>query len=217
MIDNLEDSRSSSKSVWMQFVDQLLILNRLGCREIVAEIPLDEISETLLIPALEHIGAEWSEGRLSLAQVYMSGRICEDLLNTLYVEGSTEEGATSKVAIVTLHDYHLLGKRLVRSVLLAAGVHHVDFGRLDKESLIERVMEDEVELLLISTLMLRSAHMVEDVTKGLENLGAPTKVAVGGAPFRFDDSLWKLVGADAYGQTASQAVEIVKRYIGGGL
>jgi methanogenic corrinoid protein MtbC1 len=33
---------------------------------------------------------------------------------------------------------------------------------------------------------------------------------VGGAPFLLDDELWKEVGADAMGRSASEAIEIVE-------
>jgi len=49
---------------------------------------------------------------------------------------------------------------------------------------------------------------VADLKKMLINY--PVKVIVGGAPFRFDSSLWKEVGADAFGYNASDAFDIIQ-------
>ena len=38
------------------------------------------ITERLIVPALEKIGHDWDSGRVALSQVYMSGRLCEDLV-----------------------------------------------------------------------------------------------------------------------------------------
>ena len=42
-----------------------------------------------------------------------------------------------------------------------------------------------------------------------ELLGSDVGIVVGGAPFRFDPLLWREVGADAFGRTAADAVNIV--------
>ncbi len=41
------------------------------------------------------------------------------------------------------------------------------------------------------------------------------KIVVGGAPFRFDDQLWREVGADAMCRTASEAVDVIHEVMGG--
>jgi len=48
----------------------------------------------------------------------------------------------------------------------------------------------------------------------LKARGANIKVVVGGAPFLFDEELWREVGADAMGRSASDAVAIVERLMG---
>jgi methanogenic corrinoid protein MtbC1 len=75
--------------------------------------------------------------------------------------------------------------------------------------LVERVVADEVKVLLISVLMLPSALHVKDVVEELRAQNNAAKVVVGGAPFHFDPQLWQEVGADAFGETATDAVRIV--------
>jgi methanogenic corrinoid protein MtbC1 len=202
------------------FERALLSLDRLAARQILSASDATGASiervERLVIPALERIGEGWERGTLSLSQVYMSGRICEELVNAILPPGHPSRTDQPKMAVTVLQDHHLLGKRIVYSVLQASGFELLDYGRTDVDGLVRRALADGVEVLLISTLMLSSALCVKEVHEGLDRAGARVKIVVGGAPFRFDDQLWREVGADAMGRDASEAVDIVSRFAGGG-
>ena len=62
--------------------------------------------------------------------------------------------------------------------------------------------------------MLRSALRVRALRAALDALGVHPFLIVGGAPFRFDAALWREVGADGCGHSASDAVTLVERYAG---
>jgi methanogenic corrinoid protein MtbC1 len=98
-------------------------------------------------------------------------------------------------------------------VLRASGFELLNYGHMDVDILLKRAVEDDVKILLISVLMLSSALRVKEIRKGLDKQGSKMKIVVGGAPFRFDQQLWREVGADAYGSTAVEAVDIVHRMI----
>jgi trimethylamine corrinoid protein len=116
------------------------------------------------------------------------------------------------MAIAVLEDHHLLGKRIVYAVLRASGCDLRDYGHgISVRDLCKRTLADDLEILLISTLMLRAALRVKDVTAHLASSGARTRVVVGGAPFLFDDELWREVGATAMGRSAGEAVGLIKR------
>ena len=87
-------------------------------------------------------------------------------------------------------------------------------GGLEPAEVVRRVEEDGVAVLLISTLMLPSALKVLEVSEGMRKLANPPSLVVGGAPFLFDEELWRRVGADAVGRSASDAVSIVARLLG---
>ncbi len=195
------------------FEEALLSLDRVAARAALNLASDEEDSlkflEGIVVPALESIGKGWEEGRTSLAQVYMAGRITEELMDELLpFRGVPTDRA--QVAIAVLEDYHLLGKRLVCSVLRSAGFPLADYGRMNVDDLVERVKADNIRILLISALMLPSALRVKGVRKGLARAGADVKIVVGGAPFRFDDQLWTEVGADATSSTASGAIHVVQ-------
>ena len=115
--------------------------------------------------------------------------------------------------MVVLNDYHMLGKRIVLSVMRASGFDVLDYGRLDVEELLQRVIADGVEILLVSTLMLPSALKVKQLRAAFEARGHRVRIAVGGAPFLFDEALWREVGADAMGRSAADAIAIVNRWM----
>lgn len=170
--------------------------------------------EKVVVPALEQIGTAWHEGDLALSQVYMSGRFCEALVDRVLPPSDPDRKHQPRSAIVVLSDYHDLGKRIVYSVMRASGFEVFDYGRLDVDQLVERAMADRLSVLLISVLILPSALKVREVCEKLKARGADIKVVVGGAPFIFDDQLWREVGADAMGKSASEAVAIVSRFMG---
>lgn len=166
----------------------------------------------LMAPALVRLGEEWSAGRTALSQIYMGSRICEDIVERMLPLGRATGESMARPAIVVLSDYHTLGKRIVLSVMRASGVDVLDYGRMDVEPLVERVVADEVEILLISVLMLPSALKVRAVRSALDARGRRVRIAVGGAPFQFDEELWRDVGADAMGRNAADAMAIVHRW-----
>jgi methanogenic corrinoid protein MtbC1 len=200
-----------------EFKQALLALDRLGARNLVmaagVENPLQRI-ERLVVPALEQIGLEWEQGRVALSQIYMSGRICEELVDNILPPGDPHRKNQPKTAIATLADHHLLGKRIVYSALRASGFGLVDFGRVEVDDLVRRVKDEEVKIILLSVLMLPSALKVREVRDKVNQTNGEVKIVVGGAPFRFDDQLWQEVGADAMGRNASDAVDIITRITG---
>jgi methanogenic corrinoid protein MtbC1 len=183
-------------------------------RQALVDLTPIEAVERVVVPALVGIGDAWQEGTVALSQVYMSGRFCEELVERVLPPSDPERKHQPRSAIVVLSDYHLLGHRIVYSVMRASGFELFDYGRMDVDQLVERVLADRLRVLLISVLMLPSALKVREVTDRLKASGAGIKVAVGGAPFLFDDQLWREVGADAMGRSAADAVAIVQGWMG---
>jgi monomethylamine corrinoid protein len=170
--------------------------------------------EILIVPVLEKIGLGWENGDYSLSQVYMSGRICEEMVDIILPPSDPTRIMQPKMAIVTFEDYHILGKRIVYSALRASGFELINFGQMHADELLERVIQEKIKILLISTLMLPSAIHIKNLIQQLKEKGTQIKIIVGGAPFNFDNQLWREVGADGYGASAPEAVKIVNHMIG---
>lgn len=202
-----------------QFEQALLSLDRIEARRLVTaaakeQTPL-QLVDRLVVPALTGIGERWERGEAALSQVYMSGRICEELVDGILPPGDPERRDQPPMAIAVLDDYHMLGKRIVYAVLRAGGYELKDYGRVTVDEVVEKAKNDHIRVLLLSTLMLHSALHVLDVVEKFKKEGLAVRVVVGGAPFRFDDQLWRDVGADAMGQSASDVPGIVQAMMGG--
>ena len=161
---------------------------------------------------MENIGTKWEDGKVALSQVYMAGKICEEIVDELIPQTNTKRIGDPNLAIVVYKDFHMLGKRIVYTFLRASGYEVLDLGQENSiENLIQNIKKENIEILLISVLMLNSALNVKELISKMRDEGLTTKVVVGGAPFRFDKNLYKEIGADDFGTNASEVLKIIKR------
>ncbi|MBN2486536.1 MAG: cobalamin-dependent protein [Bacteroidales bacterium] len=205
------------QSTSVQLEHALLSLDQEAAIQIVREAQgnnsPDIIAGELISSTLMRIGDSWELGNLSLSQVYMSGIICEKVIDKILPPQSPIRKSQPKMAIAVLEDFHLLGKRIIYSTLRASGFELVDLGGgLSIERLIDIVKAEDIKILLLSVLMLSSALRVKELKTQLHN--SDVTIVVGGAPFRFDEQLWKEVNADYYGKDSSEALQIVQKIMG---
>lgn len=201
-----------------EFQTALEMLNKVRAERIFETLaakssPIEAI-ERLVVPALQEIGQGWSDGRLALSQIYMSGRFCEELVDRALPTGALTRRDRPRAAIAVLNDYHMLGKRIVYALVRASGFELADYGRMDVTALVERTKADRLQVLMISTLMLPSALEVGKVRSKLDHAGWPGRLIVGGAPFRLDPMLYREVGADAMCMSAHEAVDLLRSWQG---
>lgn len=202
-----------------KFMEALLSLDRMAAKQLLEERtrhgnPIKFI-ESVVVTALECIGDEWLSGNIALSQVYMAGRVCEQLVDTVLPPEAPDRKEQPRMAICLLSDQHSLGKTIVYSVLRASGFELLDFGVVEVDELISRLREEQVKIVLISVLMLPSALKVGSVRKKLTENNLDVKIVVGGAPFRLDEQLWKEVGADAMCASASNAPPTIEMLMDG--
>jgi len=164
-----------------------------------------EFMDHVMVPAIEEIGSHWDEGKIALAQMFMAARISEQLVDTLPPPAPMREDQP-KLGLALYWDYHRLGFSIVHSMLRVNGWEVINYERQDDEGLVKRANEDGLKVLGISVLMMPSALRLKNV---LPKLNPDIKVLVGGAPFRFDPEMYKDIGADAMGKSATEAVEQV--------
>ena len=201
-----------------EFEQALLSLDRIAAKEIIdnqcEQSGAMATIEKIIVPALKHIGDGWEFGDLSLAQIYMSGKLCEEIIDNIIPANDPQRHNDVNMAIAVLEDHHTLGKNIIYSTLRANGFELIDYGAgISVDNLVEKVIKDGVEILLISVLMLRSALRVANLVEKLHKTGSATKVVVGGAPFRFDKQLYKEVGATASGNNSKDAINLVRRMV----
>ncbi len=197
----------------------LLSIDRIEINELLGQINKIynsyQIIDEIIVPTLQHIGEMWEDGSIALSQVYMSARICEELLDKIIPFDKRSVQNHGKVGLAVLEDYHGLGKKLLKKFLLTSGIEVIDYDvGIEVDELIKKVKKDKIEIIFISTLMLRAALRIKDFKKRLESEGYQIKIVVGGAPFLFDSQLWKFVEADAMGRNVFDAINIINKFNG---
>lgn len=196
-----------------EFEKALLMMDRVRAEEIIRQSSITKIAENVVIMALERIGRGWQDGSVALAQVYMSGIICEEVMDLVLRAHPLENKKQVKIGIAVLEDHHQLGKRIICSILRSSGYEIIDYGHgIGVEELIVKTVDDQLEILLISTLMLPSALKVKYVIKGLKEQGVKTRVIAGGAPFRLDPELAKAVGVETV-KNASDLPALIEKVV----
>jgi len=201
-----------------EFKKALLEFDRSGAEQIIYRLFFEkkdfDTANNIIVNTLESIGKAWSEGEIALAQIYMSSQICEDIYEKIISPASNHKDNNESIAIVTLNDYHVLGKKIVYSFLRSNGYYLVDYGTENNpKELVKRAISDNIKILLISTLMYHSALKVREVKELFEKENYNIRILVGGAPYIFDKMLWKEVKADAMGVSPADAVEILNNWI----
>jgi methanogenic corrinoid protein MtbC1 len=199
------------------FLNALLAIDRIKAEQILhtacERSSLLEATENIIVPVLKEMGERSISGDVSLSEIYMGGKICEEALMQLPPQKKTIRENQPITAIVALKDYHILGKKIVQSILRSAGFSFIDYGQgASVNKLVQQIRDDKVEILLISVLMLPSALAIKQLKTKLVEEHLNTKIIVGGAPFRFDRQLWQEVGADAMGVSAADAIELIERF-----
>lgn len=199
-----------------EFESALLALDRIKVKELLSSKSATnsflETLENIVVPAMESIGEQWEKGEVALSQVYMGGKICEELVDELFPESKETRVNDINIGLLVYKDHHVLGKRVVYTFLKASGYDIMDYGpQHDVDEIISLIKKDNLQILLISTLMLNSALNIKELTKKIKDEGLHVKTIVGGAPFRFDKDLYLEVGADACATNAGNVIDEINK------
>ena len=198
------------------FENALLSLDRLKVKDILIKYSTSndfiDTLEKIVVPTMESLGLKWESGEIALSQIYMGGRICEEIVDEVLPQTTFTRVDDPNLGLVVFNDYHTLGKRIVYTFLRASGYEVVDYGQQsDIETLIKSLKDDNIEILLISVLMLNSALHIKELIEKIKQEKLDIKVIVGGAPFRFDKDLANEIGADAFATNASKVIDVIEK------
>jgi trimethylamine corrinoid protein len=206
----------------LRLEEALLALDRTEVVRILASLATERaeervaLADRVIAPALLAIGEAWDRGDVALSQVYMAGRLVEQVLGEHLPAGPPRPGAP-RIGVGVLVDRHALGKRIVLAVLGSAGYDVRDLGAgLSAQELVDAAVQQQVDILMVSVLMLNRALQVRELRRLLDERGLESIVlAVGGAPFVHDPSLGPRVGADHTGGSAADALRFAAIHEGG--
>jgi len=121
-----------------------------------------------------------------------------------------ESRGKGTVILATIEgDLHDIGKNIVGMLLGANGYEIIDLGTdVPPSKILETVKKSNIRLVGLSALLSTTAGKIKEVVDSLAEAGLKdtVKVIIGGAGT--SEKMMEEMGADAYGETAIQAVTI---------
>ncbi|MBS1211538.1 MAG: Uroporphyrinogen decarboxylase [Proteobacteria bacterium] len=177
----------------------------------------------IVIPAIEKMVKSISEDfDANLAQHYMASQIAGEVTEAMIARFKQSPEVLGRVVIGTAQgDLHTLGKRIVIGCLKSFMIGVTDIGvNVAPERFVEEAIAHDAQVIAISAMMVHTARgengciKVRQILKerGLED---KIKLVVGGAPYRFDQNLYKVVGADAWAEDGVSAGKVIVDLIKG--
>ncbi|MBQ5398960.1 MAG: homocysteine S-methyltransferase family protein [Ruminococcus sp.] len=178
-----------------------------------------EIVNSVLIPALDRVGADFEKGRLFLPQLIQSAntaQVCFEVIKKNLAKTDSAPVSKGKIILATVKgDIHDIGKNIVKVLLDNYGYTVVDLGRdVEPQLIVDTALEQNIRLIGLSALMTTTLGSMEDTialvrkTEGLENC----EIMVGGAVLTADYA--EKIGADYYCRDAKESVDTAKRVFG---
>jgi methanogenic corrinoid protein MtbC1 len=166
----------------------------------------EEIVFKVVIPAVEEMMTRIAmDPDANLAQHFMTAQIASEVTEKMLEKFEHSPEIIGKVVIGTAHgDLHSLGKRIVMGCLKALMVDVVDLGvNVPAERFVDEARNRDAQVIAISAMMVHTANGPQGSIKVRQllreqGLEGRIRIAVGGAPYRFDGELYRAVGADAY-------------------
>ncbi len=145
--------------------------------------PVGIINE-VLVPAMRHVGELFGRGELLLPFVLKSAEVMKRgvaFLEPLMEKADTEHVTTILLATVQ-GDVHDIGKNLVDIILSNNGykVHNLGI-KVPAETIIEKALEYDVDLIGLSGLLVKSAIVMKDSMSQYKDSGLDVPILLGGA------------------------------------
>jgi 5-methyltetrahydrofolate--homocysteine methyltransferase len=208
----------------MGFIDEIVELNENKVNELVKERiqnnedPLkimDDVKEAMKI-----IGDKFSNKEYFLPDLIMSGEILRQIFEELgpkLKESQASEDKKGKILLGTVFgDIHDIGKDVVKFMLDANGFDVLDLGvDVPADKFIESLKEYKPDVLALSGFLTLAFDSMKEIIDKLNNAGLrdTVKIMIGGGTV--DERIVEYVGADAYGESAVDAVKMAEDWIGG--
>jgi corrinoid protein of di/trimethylamine methyltransferase len=183
----------------------------------VGIVPMQAIEEGFT-PGMQVVGKGFADGELFIPDLVMSAEAMKAAIAVLEPELQKQDQqrrVLGNVVIGTVEgDIHEIGKTLVGTMLAAHGFEVRDLGvDVPPGRFVEAVREMDADAVGLSALLTTTLPNQEATIQALEEAGLRerVKVVVGGVPANPE---WaEEIGADAYADNATEAVEVFRQLV----
>ncbi|MBN2178368.1 MAG: cobalamin-dependent protein [Deltaproteobacteria bacterium] len=175
----------------------------------------EEVIEEGISKGLETVGRKFEEGEYFLADLIMAGEVAKEVMPILKAKmRHGDDNSKGKVILATVAgDIHEIGKNIVGLILSANGFEVIDLGvDVSAEKIIDTAKTTGARLLGLSALLTTMVGSIREVVDASRAAGLrdKVKIVIGGACT--SENLCEEMGADAYGETAIDALRIFTSY-----
>lgn len=208
----------------LQLLTQAIIQGRVDEARLLADKALAsgppplQVIEKSCLPAIEEVGRLWEAGEYFLPELIAGAEAMKAamaILQAALKSSGQRLSSAGRVVIGTVEgDIHDIGKNLVASMLRAASFEVIDLGAdVKTEKFVETAVEEKADLIALSALLTTTMLNQKKVIEMLKSCGLRDrfKVIVGGAPVT--EKYAREIGADGYGESAVQAVAVVRSLV----
>lgn len=208
----------------MDFINEIVELNEKNVLELLKkrlqnnDDPLNVMDDVK--KAMKIIGDKFSKKEYFLPELIMSGEILRQIFEELgprLKEAQSSEKKKGKVLLGTVAgDIHDIGKDVVKFMLDVNGFDVLDLGvDVPAEKFLESLKEFKPKVLALSGFLTLAYDSMKEIIDKLKDAGLRENlnIMIGGGTV--DERIVEYVGADAYGQSAVDAVNIATKWMEG--
>lgn len=211
------------KNIYSSYYKALYDTDAQLAHQIIAAALEDGVSAQELIlkiiaPSMEQFAEDFVDNTVTLAQHFLTSSISSEIIEELLTKFHLEGERKGVVIIGTAAgDFHGLGKKIVSGFLKTALFEVIDLGiNVSPDRFFEEAKRHPRAVIGVSSMMVHTAlsdNGAAAVRNRIESAGAQSryKLIVGGAPYKFDETLWQRTGADCWAVDGSDAVKQVKQ------
>lgn len=148
-------------------------------------VPVKEIYERVLKPALYEVGELWEQNKISVATEHLASAIVESLMNEIYLQLRTSK-KPEKTAVVTCleNEHHQIGARMVSDIFELNGWNVYFLGaNTPQNDLLNYIRMVKPQLVAISLSIYFHLPTLESTLNQISSEFPKLQVLIGGQAF----------------------------------
>lgn len=168
--------------------DKVLRGDREGIEDLLSILlrryPAQAVINTILIPAMRHVGVLFGKGEMLLPFVLQSAEVMKAAVGYLepFLDKSDEEKGLKILLATVQGDVHEIGKNLVDIILSNNGYTVYNLGvKVPAETILAKATEYNVDLVGLSGLLVKSAVVMQESMSQYRAGGLDVPILLGGA------------------------------------
>ncbi|MHA1651969.1 MAG: cobalamin B12-binding domain-containing protein [Candidatus Helarchaeota archaeon] len=205
-----------------KFIEEIVELNEEAVMNILKERlannedPMEIMADVKV--AMKKIGDLYASNVYFLPDLIMSGEILRQIFELIVpkLKESDQQEKKGKILLGTVEgDIHDIGKDIVKFLLEVNGYEVMDLGvDVPAQVFVEKMQEFKPNIVALSGFLTIAFDAMKVTIEKIKKAGLRdnVKIMIGGGTI--DERILEYVGADAYGDSAMDAVTIANKWVG---